>query len=596
MRVILLLFSLILFSSFGVVSAQEMEFYQNEKYDFSFEIPKDWEYQEDVFIDMENTEEVFFFPQEFSMENAGDDKTMMDIATEMMGWQFQFESPLIGVDFRTISTSDVPILTEENILEHFLDKTMDLDPSTEILESYSKTHSYGWEVGIISTINFDFGDGSPMTYKADEKLFVFNDREVYGVAYGSFEKYYDEYKSTYDQVVNTISIKSVIGKQTMDEIEPKIPSMSDDVDETVSDVVSMKIIDKNIDEITDAELINRLEEMMTTGMETTMDDTMAKFQSGVMDEDSAKEFYQQITEWQIESQKIIEELEKRGYQLDADVITDDGLKPIIRISKPILDEDSISPKIQVNLDELVNEYHFLIDKFDKLGTNSEQLEITQKLIDELNSDLERFENIVILLQYQGYDGMSVVDLVDGQVVGVVSYFEKYTLEPLFERQIPSGAINIFGTMGLIKEFEMDGVPLSYDEQVTILQTSSALIGTIANFSDPSDPDYEISSGMVLAAISAYHPSVDNLKNSESELISSEETPSLKIQEKSGIAPLDIICKEGLQKIFKLSDKSPACVKPATAEKLIERGWTWNLNFEKNQLTLFPENFDDSDPQ
>ena len=86
MRVILLLFSLIYFSSFGVVSAQEMEFYQNEKYDFSFEIPKDWEYQEDVFIDMENTEEVFFFPQEFSMENAGDDKTMMDIATEMMGW------------------------------------------------------------------------------------------------------------------------------------------------------------------------------------------------------------------------------------------------------------------------------------------------------------------------------------------------------------------------------------------------------------------------------------------------------------------------------------------------------------------------------
>lgn len=224
-------------------------------------------------------------------------------------------------------------------------------------------------------------------------------------------------------------------------------------------------------------------------------------------------------------------------------------------------------------EKLVEEYNFLIDKFDKLGTNSEQLEVTQELIDEIKSDLERFENIVIFLQYQGYDGTNVVDLINDQVVSTSSFFDKYTLEPLFERQIPSGAINIFGTMGLIKEFEGDGVPLSFDEQVTMLQSSSALIGTIATFSDPSDPNNEISSGMVLAAVSAYHPSVDNLKNSESELLSSEEIPSLKMQEKSSIAPLDIICREGLQKIFKSSDKSPACVKPQTIEKLIQRGWT-----------------------
>ncbi len=233
-------------------------------------------------------------------------------------------------------------------------------------------------------------------------------------------------------------------------------------------------------------------------------------------------------------------------------------------------QESFAQEFTVN--ELVEEYNSLIDKFDKLGTNSEQLIITQELIDEINSDLERLENIVISLQNRGYDGMSVVDLVDEQIIGITSFFDKYTLEPLFERQIPSGAINIFGAMGLIKEFEGDGVPLSYDEQVTMLQESSALIGTIATFSDPSDPNYEISSLMVLAAISAYHPSVDNLKDSESELLSSEETPSLKTQKKSGVAPMDIVCKDGLQRIFKSSDKSPACVKPESAEKLIERGW------------------------
>ena len=164
--------------------------------------------------------------------------------------------------------------------------------------------------------------------------------------------------------------------------------------------------------------------------------------------------------------------------------------------------------------DLVEEYNSLIDKFDKLGTHSEQLIITQELIDEINSDLELFENIVITLQNRGYDGMNTVDIVDDQIIGTVSFFDKYSLEPLFKRQIPSGAINIFGTMGLIKEFEEGGVPISYEQQVIMLKTSSAFVGTIATFNDPSDPNDEISSGMVLAAIGAYHPSIDNMKNSE----------------------------------------------------------------------------------
>ena len=44
------------------------------------------------------------------------------------------------------------------------------------------------------------------------------------------------------------------------------------------------------------------------------------------------------------------------------------------------------------------------------------------------------------------------------------------------------------------------------------------------------------------------------------------------QLKSGILPLDIECKKGLNLIFKINDGSPACVKPETKEILIERGW------------------------
>lgn len=41
---------------------------------------------------------------------------------------------------------------------------------------------------------------------------------------------------------------------------------------------------------------------------------------------------------------------------------------------------------------------------------------------------------------------------------------------------------------------------------------------------------------------------------------------------SGINPQDVICSGGLELIFKSTDNSPACVKPSTAEKLIQRGW------------------------
>jgi len=40
----------------------------------------------------------------------------------------------------------------------------------------------------------------------------------------------------------------------------------------------------------------------------------------------------------------------------------------------------------------------------------------------------------------------------------------------------------------------------------------------------------------------------------------------------GFLPQEIKCKEGLNLIFKSTDGSPACVKPESIQKLIERGW------------------------
>ncbi|MEM3007522.1 MAG: hypothetical protein QXW37_06430 [Candidatus Nitrosotenuis sp.] len=35
---------------------------------------------------------------------------------------------------------------------------------------------------------------------------------------------------------------------------------------------------------------------------------------------------------------------------------------------------------------------------------------------------------------------------------------------------------------------------------------------------------------------------------------------------------EILCKVGFQLIIKTSNEHPACVKPESAQKLIERGW------------------------
>lgn len=53
----------------------------------------------------------------------------------------------------------------------------------------------------------------------------------------------------------------------------------------------------------------------------------------------------------------------------------------------------------------------------------------------------------------------------------------------------------------------------------------------------------------------------------------ETISSPKQQLKNNIAPTDISCKIHLVLIFKATDNSPACVKPSTAQKLLERGWT-----------------------
>ncbi len=62
-----------------------------------------------------------------------------------------------------------------------------------------------------------------------------------------------------------------------------------------------------------------------------------------------------------------------------------------------------------------------------------------------------------------------------------------------------------------------------------------------------------------------------------------------LQVKNGVNLQDVDCNAGLQLIFKSSDNSPACVKPETVPKLIERGWgtTTFFTIQKTWIATVP---------
>ena len=61
-------------------------------------------------------------------------------------------------------------------------------------------------------------------------------------------------------------------------------------------------------------------------------------------------------------------------------------------------------------------------------------------------------------------------------------------------------------------------------------------------------------------------------------------PPLK-QTSLGIVPENVICKDGHVLIFKSPDNSPACVKPETRQRLVERGWATNQENNGAAITI-----------
>lgn len=194
------------------ILAQEMGFYKNSRYDFSFEVPTSWRYQEGVSIDGKTTYQVLMYPSEFGLDNANatSGANLLDLSTAFAGLGFQIESPLIGVIFENIPNSKVSKLNANELKDYVLNNIRESEPSAKILDSNVKTESWGWEVSVLYTYDVKTGFGSGWPYVEQDISYFFKDRESYTVFYAAHENFYKHYRPIFDHTVDTLVIKGVV--------------------------------------------------------------------------------------------------------------------------------------------------------------------------------------------------------------------------------------------------------------------------------------------------------------------------------------------------------------------------------------------------
>ena len=172
--------------------AQEMGWYENELYDFSFSIPMDWRYLENHPLPDGSTFQVIIYPEEFD-----------PLASV-------FDAPIIFVLFESIPESSIRNLNEQEIERFELEELRITLPNAKIINSDVKSTSWGWEGTFEFVVNLNVPFVVQGDYHEINKVFYFKNRESYTVGYLSPIAYFDSYHHVYEDVVNSTVINGVV--------------------------------------------------------------------------------------------------------------------------------------------------------------------------------------------------------------------------------------------------------------------------------------------------------------------------------------------------------------------------------------------------
>ena len=170
--------------------AQDMGLYSNKLYDFSFNVPTDWKYRENIVTANGEPVQVAFFPSGFD--------PLLNI-----------NSPQILVIFENLGESKVSSMNDKAVANYYLEKFRNNILGGKLITSEVESTSWGWIFTQKFSFPMNYGLASNPQFITEQKSFVFKDREAYVVAYFATEEYYQIYYPVYENVLDTLVLKGV---------------------------------------------------------------------------------------------------------------------------------------------------------------------------------------------------------------------------------------------------------------------------------------------------------------------------------------------------------------------------------------------------
>jgi hypothetical protein len=192
------------------VFGQEMSFYEDSFYEYSFNYPSDWQYQESVQFSEESVTQVVFFPKEFSILSLNEsERSLLDLSLLDMGFEFQMDSPLIILEFGNLPPTLIPSLNDKNLKEYEIENIIAIAPNAKIINSDEEIKSWGRIITTEFVHDVDLGNGQKIRSHSEEKTHYFKNGEVYTISYLNVGKNYDVYYHGFETVIETLEIKGL---------------------------------------------------------------------------------------------------------------------------------------------------------------------------------------------------------------------------------------------------------------------------------------------------------------------------------------------------------------------------------------------------
>jgi len=127
-----------------------------------------------------------------------------------------------------------------------------------------------------------------------------------------------------------------------------------------------------------------------------------------------------------------------------------------------------------------------------------QLIIAIQILDQMKTGVSDIANVVTELQTLGFDVTIITERIN-PIVATISFFNLATAQS-FELVIPSDALTVFASLGLIEEFFAVGEGLTVEEEIALTNWMPSLVEAITNFADD-----EIAAKFVVESINFGHP-------------------------------------------------------------------------------------------